>query len=586
MRILLITSAFNSLSQRTHRELISQGHTVSVELALNDRVMEDAVELFKPDLIICPFLKKKIPDHIWQQYICLIIHPGIEGDRGPSSLDWAISSNLSEWGTTVLQASEEMDAGDIWATGNFPMREASKASIFRREVISIATRLVNEAVAGFADKTTQPRPLDYSNPAVQGRCLPTMKQTDRRIDWANDNTSDVIRKIHAGDSQPGVRDEINGRAVYLYGASREPKLTGTPGEIIATHHGAICRATTDGAVWIKQAKLAPENEQTFIKLPAADALSDLLPPAEQLQTPSDTRACEEIYYTINCGVGYLYFHFSAGAMSTDQCERLRQSLIELKAQPNVKVIVLMGGEDFWSNGIQLNVIEASDNPAEEAWANIQAIDDFVLEVINSPKHITVAALRNNSGAGGTMMALACDRVVAREGVILNPHYKTMHLFGSEYWTYSLPKRVGLERALKLTHDCLPLMANEALAINMIDEVLAEDWEDYGQSLVQYCQALTNDEVWQPLINALNHQREKDEAQKPLQAYRDAELAKMKACFFDADSLFHQARRNFVYKVCACKTPNNIAIHRQPAAQPQGESSSAISLTDSNQVVDA
>ena len=42
-----------------------------------------------------------------------------------------------------------------------------------------------------------------------------------------------------------------------------------------------------------------------------------------------------------------------------------------------------------------------------------------------------------------MLPLAADCVYAREGVILNPHYKTMGcLYGSEYWTYTLPRRVG------------------------------------------------------------------------------------------------------------------------------------------------
>jgi hypothetical protein len=33
------------------------------------------------------------------------------------------------------------------------------------------------------------------------------------------------------------------------------------------------------------------------------------------------------------------------------------------------------------------------------------------------------------------------------GVMLNPHYKNMgNLYGSEYWTYLLPRRVGEEGA--------------------------------------------------------------------------------------------------------------------------------------------
>jgi putative two-component system protein, hydrogenase maturation factor HypX/HoxX len=35
-------------------------------------------------------LKTEIPEAVWKNTKSLILHPGIKGDRGPSSLDWAI----------------------------------------------------------------------------------------------------------------------------------------------------------------------------------------------------------------------------------------------------------------------------------------------------------------------------------------------------------------------------------------------------------------------------------------------------------------------------------------------------------------
>jgi len=60
------------------------------------------------------------------------------------------------------------------------------------------------------------------------------------------------------------------------------------------------------------------------------------------------------------------------------------------------------------------------------------------------------------GAGGFFLALACDYVVASETSVLNPHYKTLGLSGSQYHTYSLPKRVGEDKAKELLDKCLPL----------------------------------------------------------------------------------------------------------------------------------
>lgn len=107
MNILLFASAYNGMCQRVHRELESDNHRVSIELSADETVMHEAVLQFQPDLIICPFLKHRVPESIWREHLCLIVHPGIEGDRGPSSLDWAIEMERDDWGVTLLQADAE-----------------------------------------------------------------------------------------------------------------------------------------------------------------------------------------------------------------------------------------------------------------------------------------------------------------------------------------------------------------------------------------------------------------------------------------------------------------------------------------------
>src|SRR6185312_5652561 len=100
------------------------------------------------------------------------------------------------------------------------------------------------------------------------------------------------------------------------------------------------------------------------------------------------------------------------------------------------VIALMGGGDFFSNGIHLNVIEAAADPAEESWRNLNAIDDLVRAIVTTDSRLVVSALAGDAAAGGVPLALAADCVVAREDVVLNPYYQHMGgLYGSEYWTY-------------------------------------------------------------------------------------------------------------------------------------------------------
>src|SRR5262245_35885073 len=315
VRVLLLASAFNGLTQRLHRELSIREHVVSVELAISPQAMEEAVALFRPDIIFCPFLKQRVPDSIWRNHICLIVHPGIEGDRGPSSLDWAIEREATEWGVTLLQAAEEMDAGHIWGTATFTMREASKGSLYRREVTEHTVRLVLAAVEQRMDRRFRPRPLNYVDPNVRGRWNPAMRQEDRTIDWSKDSTESIVRAINAADGAPGVLSEIGGTPMYLYGARAAIGLHGRPGELIAKCHDAICRRTTPGVVWISHLKRAAADATRglgAIKLPATRVIghaADALPQLETDLLGAPEIGCNEIRYYERGAVGYLRFDF-------------------------------------------------------------------------------------------------------------------------------------------------------------------------------------------------------------------------------------------------------------------------------------
>ena len=245
-------------------------------------------------------------------------------------------------------------------------------------------------------------------------------------------------------------------------------------------------------------------------------------------------------------IAYLYFDFYNGAMNAQQCQALTAVLQQIKQCPGIKVIVLMGGEDFWSNGIHLHCIEASAVPAQASLEMIHAINDLVLQIIDSPQHLTLSALRNNAGAGGAIMALACDQVLIRQGVVLNPHYQTMGLYGSEYWTYLLPRRTGQATSQAIMHGCQPMLACAAQRLGLADVVFDEDWTRYHQQLQDYCQGLNDPCVQQQWLRDKAQMRQQHERVQPLAAYREAELQRMRQIFADAHSEYPAKRRAFVY----------------------------------------
>jgi putative two-component system hydrogenase maturation factor HypX/HoxX len=542
MRILFLVSAHNSLSQRTQIALTEEGHEISVAVVSTALEMEAAVARHRPELIVCPMLKAIIPPSITSRHRCLIVHPGPEGDRGPSSLDWAIELEADRWGVTVLEASDEVDGGDVWASRTFRMREAGKSSLYRHEVRRDAVDAVVQAVRDVAAGDVAPEPLSYSRPDVFGRPRPLLTQAERAIDWTSDETDTVLRKIRAAEGHPGVLDSIGGAPFHLFGGHRETTLRGRPGRILAHRHGAICRATADGAVWITHLK-APGA----FKLPATRAL-------ELAGLELDAREggnWSEIRYEERDGVGYLHFDFYNGAMSTDQCRRLREAYRLATRRPTA-VIVLMGGRDFFSNGIHLNVIEAAEDPATESWWNLHAIDDLVRDIVETDSHLVISALAGDAAAGGVPFAMAADHVVAREDVVLNPYYRHMGgLYGSEYWTYLMPRRIGHELTGELTSAPFePIGTRRAVEIGMLDDAFGEDVPRFRGRVRALATELAAMPYLPTLLEAKRGARQRDEQVKPLSAYRTEELAQSHECFFGPDRSYHEARHRFVHKLGA------------------------------------
>jgi putative two-component system hydrogenase maturation factor HypX/HoxX len=573
MRLLLLSHSFNSLTQRLWAELESDGHDLTLELDVNDRVTEEAIALARPDVVIAPFLKRAIPASVWREHRCLVVHPGIEGDRGPSALDWAVQEREREWGVTVLEANGEMDAGDIRATATFAMREASKGSLYRNEVTEAAVRAVREALARIASGE-RPRPLDYTRADVRGRLRPAMKQADRAIDWQRDDTSTVLAKIRAADGVPGVRDRVLGIDCHLFDAHREVPLHArfrgaSPGDVLGWRDGAILRATRDGAVWITHLRRVADDGSATLKLAATTVLGDALAALPELPLAADASVdgatWRPIRYEERGSVGVLHFPFYNGAMSTAQCEALRDAVEAAKARPT-RVLVLAGGPDFWSNGIHLNVIEASDHPAEESWCNIHAMNGLVRSILTAERQLTIAAMQGNAGAGGCFLALAADRVYARRGTVLNPHYKSMgNLYGSEYWTYLLPKRVGPHRASSIVQSRLPIGAPQAASIGLVDDAFGDTPGDFLLEVVERARALAASAHFAALIAAKRDVRAADEATKPLERYRDEELERMQLNFFGFDPSYHVARFHFVHKSPKARTPSFLCRHREKRA---------------------
>jgi putative two-component system hydrogenase maturation factor HypX/HoxX len=139
------------------------------------------------------------------------------------------------------------------------------------------------------------------------------------------------------------------------------------------------------------------------------------------------------------------------------------------------------------------------------------------------------------------------------------------LFGSEYWTYDLPRRVGGTWASRLTAECLPVGGVEAVDMGLADAALPGDRAAFDAAALDHATALAGNAQLPEWLTAKARVREHDEHRRPLETYRVRELAAMSHDIFDDPNGFAAARHLFVTKQRPIPAPRRSAEER-PAAR--------------------
>jgi putative two-component system hydrogenase maturation factor HypX/HoxX len=121
------------------------------------------------------------------------------------------------------------------------------------------------------------------------------------------------------------------------------------------------------------------------------------------------------------------------------------------------------------------------------------------------------------------------------------------LYGSEYWTYTLPRRVGEKRALELTQSCQPLGARAARDMGFLDDIFGADAGAFEAEVKLRARRLASNPDFREALRKKHERRLDDEAIKPLSTYRAEELQHMRINFFGPAPAYHDARRRFVFK---------------------------------------
>lgn len=168
-----------------------------------------------------------------------------------------------------------------------------------------------------------------------------------------------------------------------------------------------------------------------------------------------TKVTDNIKTTIQDGVGTIVLDRPEvlNALNPDMAAGLNAATGALGADSRVRCVVIKGaGEHFMAGGDVRHfhqLLQTSPaNAAEDIGAEIKEVHAAIINIRSMPKPV-IASIRGASAGFGMSLVAACDLAIAAEDAVFSLAYCRIGTSPDGGSTWTLPRMVGLKRAMEL-----------------------------------------------------------------------------------------------------------------------------------------
>jgi 2-(1,2-epoxy-1,2-dihydrophenyl)acetyl-CoA isomerase len=148
-------------------------------------------------------------------------------------------------------------------------------------------------------------------------------------------------------------------------------------------------------------------------------------------------------------VGWVIFNRPEflNALCTDMANEAIDALVGHLEDDAVRAMVLTGEGKAFTAGADVLEVAGDPNPRKRIEILATIAHRAIAEIRQSPKPV-IAAINRQAAGYGAALSLACDLRVATERVRLRYAYSSIGLTGDGGINFSLPRMVGLSRAME------------------------------------------------------------------------------------------------------------------------------------------
>ncbi len=161
------------------------------------------------------------------------------------------------------------------------------------------------------------------------------------------------------------------------------------------------------------------------------------------------------------------------AFDRDLVEAFASQLLTLAVDPEVRAVVISGaGKAFCAGGDLKYFLGTPQGPARTLHEVAGYFHQAIVEIRRMDKPV-IAAVNGVAAGGGFSLALACDFRVMGEAAVLKQAYTSAGLSLDGGGSFTLPRLVGLARALEIVAFDRPISAQQALDWGLATKIVAD-----------------------------------------------------------------------------------------------------------------
>jgi len=194
------------------------------------------------------------------EFGCLNIHPSLlPAFRGPAPVNHALIQTEYNSGITIMQVSEEMDAGDIILQEKFDFSKFYSAGELLNRCAQRGAEMLLEVLE--SEEKSGIRLPRIAQDHSRASYAPILTTESAHIDW-NNKADKVCGHIRGYDPKPGAWTVYKNQRIKLFGA-QVSDISGRPGEILGFDGTGLIISCSEGSVIINEVQMPSKVRMPF-----------------------------------------------------------------------------------------------------------------------------------------------------------------------------------------------------------------------------------------------------------------------------------------------------------------------------------